>query len=79
MSQHTRKPRSACWGIALTILIGSAAAAPGTAQEKRYDAGASDTTIKIGNTGRVDPGIFTPSPSQIPDLILAHHPARATA
>jgi branched-chain amino acid transport system substrate-binding protein len=50
MSQHTRKPRSACWGIALTILIGSAAAAPGTAQEKRYDAGASDTTIKIGNT-----------------------------
>jgi hypothetical protein len=29
--------------------------------------------------GRVDPGIFTPSPSQIPDLILSHHPARATA
>ncbi|MGY4506379.1 branched-chain amino acid transport system substrate-binding protein [Bradyrhizobium sp. GM24.11] len=51
MSQHTRKPRSAYWDIALTILIGSVAAAPGTAQEqKRYDVGASDTAIKIGNT-----------------------------
>ena len=25
------------------------------------------------------PGDFHPSPSQIPDLILSHHPARATA
>src|SRR6201993_1634976 len=29
--------------------------------------------------GRVDPGIFTPSPSQIPDLILSHNPAPETA
>jgi branched-chain amino acid transport system substrate-binding protein len=51
MSQHARMSRSACWGIAATILIGLAAAAPGNAQEeKRYDAGASDTVIKIGNT-----------------------------
>src|SRR5262249_62179745 len=28
---------------------------------------------------RVGPGNFTPSRSQIPDLILSHHPARATA
>ena len=28
---------------------------------------------------RVGPGNFTLSPSQIPDLILSHHPARATA
>jgi hypothetical protein len=28
---------------------------------------------------RVGPGNFTPSPSQIPDLILSHHPARAIA
>src|ERR1700751_1397381 len=51
MSQHARRAPSACWGIAPAILIGSAVAAPGTAQqEKRYDAGASDTVIKIGNT-----------------------------
>jgi hypothetical protein len=28
---------------------------------------------------RVGPGNRTLSPSQIPDLILSHHPARATA
>src|ERR1700720_1959632 len=28
---------------------------------------------------RVGPGNFTPSPSQIPDLILSHHPARVIA
>ena len=28
---------------------------------------------------RVGPGNFTPSLSQDPDLILSHHPARATA
>jgi hypothetical protein len=28
---------------------------------------------------RVGPGSFTPSLSQIPDVILSHHPARATA
>src|SRR3984893_9541912 len=31
------------------------------------------------DTRRVGPGNFTPSPSQIPDLILSHHPARAIA
>jgi len=51
MSQHARTRRSACWSIVLTSLIGSAIAAPGSAhEEKRYDAGASDTVIKIGNT-----------------------------
>ena len=29
--------------------------------------------------GRVGPGNFTPSLSQIPDLTLSRHPARATA
>src|ERR1700690_1848312 len=29
----------------------------------------------MGLRGRVGPGNFTPSPSQIPDLILSHHPA----
>src|ERR1700685_1543781 len=33
----------------------------------------------MGLRGRVGPGNFTPSPSQIPDLILSHHPARAIA
>src|SRR5215813_8718038 len=28
---------------------------------------------------RVGPGNFHPSPSQIPDVILSHHPARAIA
>jgi hypothetical protein len=32
-----------------------------------------------GQGCRVGPGSFTPSLSQIPDLILSHHPARATA
>src|SRR5260370_12555450 len=32
-----------------------------------------------GRICRVGPGNFTPSPSQIPDLILSHHPARVTA
>src|ERR1700756_2289630 len=51
MSRHARTARSACLGIALTILTGLALAAPSAAQdEKRYDTGASDTTIKIGNT-----------------------------
>jgi hypothetical protein len=51
MTRHGRTPRSACLGIALTIFIGLAIAAPSAAhEEKRYDPGASDTTIKIGNT-----------------------------
>jgi hypothetical protein len=51
MSRHACTPRSACLGIALTISIGLANTSPSTAQdEKRYDTGASDTTIKIGNT-----------------------------
>jgi branched-chain amino acid transport system substrate-binding protein len=51
MQQHARTPRSAFSGIALTMLIGLAIAAPGTAQEeKRYDPGATDAIIKIGNT-----------------------------
>ncbi len=40
----------ACFDIALTIFIGLAFTAPGTAQEKRYDPGASMPIIKIGNT-----------------------------
>ena len=35
--------------------------------------------LASGQTRRVGPGNFTLSPSQIPDLILSHHPARATA
>jgi hypothetical protein len=35
--------------------------------------------LATGQTRRVGPGNCTPSPSQIPDLILSHHPARATA
>jgi len=34
---------------------------------------------ELGCFCRVGPGNFTPSPSQIPDLILSHHPARAIA
>jgi hypothetical protein len=33
----------------------------------------------LGDLCRVGPGNFTPSPSQIPDLTLSRHPARATA
>jgi hypothetical protein len=33
----------------------------------------------LGHSCRVGPGNFTPSPSQIPDLTLSRHPARATA
>jgi branched-chain amino acid transport system substrate-binding protein len=51
MSRYACTPRSACLGIALTMSIGLAITTPSTAQdEKRYDTGASDTTIKIGNT-----------------------------
>jgi branched-chain amino acid transport system substrate-binding protein len=51
MSRHVLTPVSACLGIAQTILIGFALAAPSSAhEEKRYDTGASDTIIKIGNT-----------------------------
>jgi len=51
MSRYACTPRSACLGIALTMSIGLAITAPSIAQdEKRYDTGASDTTIKIGNT-----------------------------
>jgi len=38
-------------GIALTVFTGLAISTPGIAkEEKRYDSGASDTAIKIGNT-----------------------------
>ena len=50
MSRHARTAKSACLGIALTIFTGLTIAAPSAAQEKQYDTGASDTTIKIGNT-----------------------------
>jgi branched-chain amino acid transport system substrate-binding protein len=51
MLRYARTPRSACSGIALTMLIALAIAAPSAAQEeKRYDPGASDAIIKIGNT-----------------------------
>jgi hypothetical protein len=35
--------------------------------------------LSDGRKCRVGPGNFTPSLSQIPDVILSHHPARATA
>ncbi|WP_354047218.1 ABC transporter substrate-binding protein [Bradyrhizobium sp. LB12.1] len=41
---------AACLGIAAAVLVCFAIATPGAADEKRYDTGASDTTIKIGNT-----------------------------
>ena len=51
MPRHAREARSACLGVALTILSGLAVAAQGSAhEEKRYDTGASDTAIRIGNT-----------------------------
>jgi branched-chain amino acid transport system substrate-binding protein len=50
MSRHARAARFACFDIVLTIFIGLAFTAPSTAQEKRYDPGASDAIIKIGNT-----------------------------
>src|SRR6267154_6877813 len=38
------------------------------------------SAIKIGvRSCRVGPGNFTPSLSQIPDVILSHHPARVIA
>jgi ABC-type branched-subunit amino acid transport system substrate-binding protein len=43
-------PGAACLGIAAAVLVCMAVATPGGAEEKRYDTGASDTTIKIGNT-----------------------------
>jgi hypothetical protein len=36
-------------------------------------------TADDGRNWRVGPGNFTPGPSQIPDVILSHHPARAIA
>lgn len=50
MSRKERIPGAACLGVAAAILASLAMATPGAAEEKRYDAGASDTTIKIGNT-----------------------------
>src|SRR5215813_6138572 len=39
----------------------------------------SMTLTRLLGTGRVGPGSFTPSRSQIPDVTLSRHPARATA
>lgn len=50
MSRNECRSGAACMGIAAAMLVGVAAVTPGSAEEKRYDAGASDTTIKIGNT-----------------------------
>ena len=50
MSQNERSPGVACLRIAAAILVGVAIATPCAADEKRYDPGASDTFIKIGNT-----------------------------
>ncbi|MET4369691.1 branched-chain amino acid transport system substrate-binding protein [Bradyrhizobium sp. LB12.1] len=50
MSGNARMRGAACLGIAAAVLVCFAIATPGAADEKRYDTGASDTTIKIGNT-----------------------------
>lgn len=50
MSRNERIPGAACLGVAAAILASLAMATSGAAEEKRYDAGASDTVIKIGNT-----------------------------
>src|SRR5258707_4160686 len=50
MSRNAHTARSACLGIALTMLTALTISTLGTAQEKRYDSGASDMAIKIGNT-----------------------------
>src|SRR5258707_15788928 len=39
----------------------------------------SSAAPRDGRICRVGPGNFTPSLSQIPDVILSHHPARAIA
>src|ERR1700680_2094112 len=43
--------------------------------ERALDGGDGAFVMLPAVWGRVDPGSFTPSPSQIPDLILSHHPA----
>ncbi|MFB9267336.1 ABC transporter substrate-binding protein [Bradyrhizobium erythrophlei] len=43
-------PGVACLGVVAAILVCLSIATPGSAEEKRYDTGATDTTIKIGNT-----------------------------
>ena len=50
MLRNERRSGAPCFGIAAAILVCLAVATPGTAEEKRYDTGASDTSIKIGNT-----------------------------
>lgn len=50
MSRNARMPGVAWLGIAAASLVCLAVATPGAAEEKRYDTGASDTVIKIGNT-----------------------------
>jgi len=51
MSRNAHTARSACLGIALAMFTALTISTRGTAQEeKRYDSGASDTAIKIGNT-----------------------------
>lgn len=50
MSRNARMPGVAWLGIAVASLVCLAVATPGAAEEKRYDTGASDTVIKIGNT-----------------------------
>jgi ABC-type branched-subunit amino acid transport system substrate-binding protein len=49
MSPNARMPGAACLAIAATLVC-MVVATPGSAEEKRYDTGATDTTIKIGNT-----------------------------
>jgi branched-chain amino acid transport system substrate-binding protein len=50
MSRNARMPGAARLAIAAASLVCLAVATPGAAEEKRYDTGASDTVIKIGNT-----------------------------
>jgi len=51
MSRNAHTARLAFLGIALAMFTALTISTPGTAQEeKRYDSGASDTAIKIGNT-----------------------------
>jgi hypothetical protein len=53
---------------------------PRSALASGVEASSSMAVAKLGGRNcRVGPGNFTPSPSQIPDLILSHHPARAIA
>ena len=84
-SDADRAAESDATAAAVHVLEISGVAAPGSgaaivggsAQDARACVGSGQRALDLDHAGRVGPGNFTPSRSQIPDMNLSIHPARA--